>query len=59
MVGLDLNNSRIITCHIGNGSSITAIVNGKSIDTSMGLTPLEGLVMGTRCGDVDANAVST
>ena len=57
MVGLDLNNSRIITCHIGNGSSITAIVNGKSIDTSMGLTPLEGLVMGTRCGDVDANAV--
>ena len=57
MVGLDVNNSRIITCHIGNGSSITAIVNGKSIDTSMGLTPLEGLIMGTRCGDVDANAV--
>ncbi len=57
MVGLDVNNSRIITCHIGNGSSITAIVNGRSIDTSIGLTPLEGLVMGTRCGDVDANAV--
>ena len=55
--GLDPENSRIITCHIGNGSSITAIVNGKSIDTSMGLTPLEGLIMGTRCGDVDANAV--
>ena len=57
MVGLDINDSRIITCHIGNGSSITAIQNGKSIDTSMGLTPLEGLIMGTRCGDVDPNAI--
>ena len=57
MVGLDVNNSRVVTCHIGNGSSITAIVNGKSIDTSMGLTPLEGLIMGTRCGDVDPNAI--
>lgn len=57
MVGLDVDNSKIVTCHIGNGSSITAIVNGRSIDTSMGLTPLEGLLMGTRCGDVDANAV--
>ena len=57
MVGLDIDNSKIVTCHIGNGSSITAIVNGRSIDTSMGLTPLEGLLMGTRCGDVDANAV--
>ncbi len=57
LVGLDINNSKVITCHIGNGSSITAIVNGKSIDTSMGLTPLEGLIMGTRCGDVDANAI--
>ena len=57
MVGLDINNSKIITCHIGNGSSITAILNGKSIDTSMGLTPLEGLIMGTRCGDVDPNAI--
>ena len=57
MVGLDINDSRIITCHIGNGSSITAIHNGKSIDTSMGLTPLEGLIMGTRCGDVDPNAI--
>jgi acetate kinase len=46
----DLN---IITCHLGNGSSITAVKGGKSIDTSMGLTPLEGLVMGTRCGDID------
>jgi acetate kinase len=44
---------RIISCHLGNGASITAIKNGKSIDTSMGLTPLEGLVMGTRCGDID------
>ncbi len=57
MVGIDLNASKIITCHIGNGSSITAVQNGKSIDTSMGLTPLEGLLMGTRCGDIDANAV--
>ena len=57
MVGLDINNSKIITCHIGNGSSITAILNGKSVDTSMGLTPLEGLIMGTRCGDVDPNAI--
>jgi acetate kinase len=44
---------KIITCHIGNGASITAIDGGKSIDTSMGFTPLEGLVMGTRCGDID------
>ena len=57
MVGIDINNSKIITCHIGNGSSITAVQNGKSIDTSMGLTPLEGLIMGTRCGDVDPNAI--
>jgi acetate kinase len=45
MLGLDIDNSKLITCHIGNGSSITAIVNGKSVDTSMGLTPLEGLIM--------------
>lgn len=49
---------RIITCHVGNGGSITAIKNGKSIDTSMGLTPVEGLLMGTRCGDIDAGAVT-
>ena len=54
---LDINNSKIITCHIGSGSSITAIVNGKSIDTSMGFTPLEGLTMGTRCGNIDPNIV--
>lgn len=55
--GLDLGNSRIITCHIGNGSSITAVRNGKSIDTSMGFTPLEGMIMGTRCGVIDPNIV--
>ncbi|WMY96678.1 MAG: acetate kinase [Arsenophonus sp.] len=47
----------IITCHLGNGSSITAILNGKSVDTSMGLTPLEGLVMGTRSGDIDPSII--
>lgn len=57
VLGLNVNNSRLITCHIGNGSSIAAIVNGKCIDTSMGLTPTEGLMMGTRCGDVDAGAL--
>jgi acetate kinase len=50
---LDKSNSKIITCHLGNGASINAIKNGKSIDTSMGFTPLEGLMMGTRCGDID------
>jgi acetate kinase len=56
-LGLDPNNSRIITCHIGNGGSISAIKNGKSVDTSMGFTPIEGLMMGTRCGDIDMGAV--
>lgn len=55
--GLDINHSKIITCHIGNGSSVTAIENGKSIDTSMGFTPLEGMIMGTRCGSIDASIV--
>ncbi len=55
--GLDINNSKIITCHIGNGASITAIVNGKSFDTSMGFTPVDGLMMGTRCGTVDPGAL--
>ena len=54
--GLDLNNSKIITCHLGNGSSITAVENGKSIDTSMGFSPLEGVLMGTRCGNIDTEA---
>ncbi|BGI51081.1 MAG: acetate kinase [Arsenophonus endosymbiont of Ceratovacuna japonica] len=48
-----INELNLITCHLGNGGSVTAIVNGKSVDTSMGLTPLEGLVMGTRSGDID------
>ena len=56
--GLDLENSKIITCHLGNGSSITAIANGKSIDTSMGFTPLEGIIMGTRCGSIDPEVVT-
>lgn len=50
---LNQEHSRIITCHLGNGSSIAAVVDGKCIDTSMGLTPLEGLIMGTRSGDID------
>ena len=57
-VGLDINNSKIITCHIGNGSSVTAVKNGKCIDTSMGFTPLEGMIMGTRCGNVDGNVIT-
>ncbi len=56
--GLDINNSKIITCHLGNGSSVTAVANGKSIDTSMGFTPLEGVIMGTRCGCVDPDVVT-
>jgi acetate kinase len=55
---LDYKTQRIITCHLGNGASITAIKDGKSIDTSMGLTPVEGLIMGTRSGDVDAGALT-
>ncbi len=54
---LGKENSKIITCHLGNGSSISAVLNGKCVDTSMGLTPLEGMVMGTRSGDIDAAAV--
>ena len=57
MAGLDINNSKIITCHIGAGSSICAVLNGKSFETSMGFTPLEGMIMGTRVGNIDANAV--
>ncbi|MFR9523181.1 MAG: acetate kinase [Rikenellaceae bacterium] len=56
--GIDFNNSKIVTCHVGNGGSVTAILNGKSFDTSMGFSPLDGLVMGTRCGNVDASAVT-
>ena len=57
-LGLDYENTKVITAHIGGGGSITAVKNGKSIDTSMGLTPVEGLVMGTRCGDVDLGAIT-
>ena len=56
--GLDPENSKVITCHLGNGSSITAVLNGKSIDTTMGFTPLEGLIMGTRCGNIDPEIVT-
>lgn len=58
LAGLDFDHARIITCHIGNGASITAVWNGKSYDTSMGFSPLDGLVMGTRCGQVDASAIT-
>jgi len=53
ILGVPYESQRIITAHIGNGGSITAIKNGKSVDTSMGMTPTEGLIMGTRCGDID------
>jgi|TARA_B100001079_G_scaffold227476_1_gene205331 acetate kinase len=53
IVGKDISKLKIITCHLGNGASIAAVKYGKSMDTSMGFTPLEGLIMGTRCGDVD------
>ena len=58
ILNLDYNKTRMITCHLGNGASITAIKDGKSLDTSMGLTPVEGLIMGTRSGDVDAGALT-
>ena len=57
ITGMEAEGSRIITCHIGNGGSISAVKDGKSMDTSMGLTPLEGLMMGTRSGDIDAGAI--
>ncbi len=53
ILGIDFEKSKIISCHLGNGASIAAIKNGKSVDTSMGFTPVEGLIMGTRCGDID------
>ncbi len=58
ILGVDIKTQKIITCHIGNGGSITAVLNGKSVDTSMGLTPTEGLMMGTRSGDVDPGALT-
>jgi len=58
ILNVDYSSKKIITCHLGNGASITAIKNGKSLDTSMGLTPVEGLIMGTRSGDIDAGALT-
>lgn len=58
LLGVDIKTQKIITCQVGNGGSITAIANGKSVDTSMGLTPTEGLMMGTRVGDVDPGAIT-
>ena len=58
LTGKNLDGTKIVTCHLGNGASLTAIKDGKSFDTSMGMTPLEGLVMGTRCGDIDPAIVT-
>ncbi|MGM0621581.1 MAG: acetate/propionate family kinase [Bacteroidota bacterium] len=57
ITGLDYQSCKIVSCHLGNGASAAAIKNGKSIDTSMGFTPVEGLLMGTRCGDIDAGVL--
>ena len=57
--GLDKEKAKVIVCHLGNGASVSASIGGKCVDTSMGLTPLEGLIMGTRSGDVDAAVVQT
>jgi len=57
-LGLDPKNSKLITCHVGNGGSIAAIKNGESVDTTMGFTPVEGLLMGTRAGDIDAGIIT-
>jgi acetate kinase len=57
-LGVDINKQKIITCHLGNGASITAIKGGKSVDTSMGLTPVEGMIMGTRSGDLDLGVLT-
>lgn len=57
-LGVKPEGLKVITCHIGNGASIAAVKDGKCVDTTMGLTPLEGLMMGTRCGDIDAGAVT-
>jgi acetate kinase len=58
MLGKDIKDCKIITCHLGNGASIAAVDGGKTVDTSMGFTPLEGLAMGTRCGDIDPAIVT-
>ncbi|MCM1041749.1 MAG: acetate kinase [Bacteroides sp.] len=56
LAGIDIEHSKIISCHLGNGASVAAVLNGKSVDTSMGYTPVEGLMMGTRAGDLDLGA---
>ncbi|MCW3807261.1 acetate/propionate family kinase [Plebeiibacterium marinum] len=58
ILGLDIKNSKVISCHLGNGASISAVKNGESVDTSMGFTPVEGLMMGTRAGDLDIGAAT-
>lgn len=58
MLNIDVNDLKLITCHLGNGASVSAIKHGRSVETSMGFTPLEGLVMGTRCGDLDPSIVT-
>ncbi len=58
LTGMDINHSKIVTCHLGNGGSVAAVLNGKSVDTSMGFTPMEGVEMGTRCGTIDAGIVT-
>ncbi|MDP2335550.1 MAG: acetate kinase [Bacteroidota bacterium] len=57
LLGVDYQTQKIISCHLGNGASVAAVKNGKSFDTSMGFTPIEGLIMGTRCGDLDIGVV--
>ena len=57
LTGVDYGHSKIVTCHIGSGASVTAILDGKSYDTSMGFTPVDGLIMGTRCGSTDPGAL--
>lgn len=58
ILGVNKEDKKVITCHLGNGASVAAIDGGKSVDTSMGLTPVEGLIMGTRCGDLDLGALT-
>ncbi|MBO5226698.1 MAG: acetate kinase [Ruminococcus sp.] len=58
VMGKDIKDLKIVSCHLGNGSSITAVQNGQSVDTTMGFTPLDGVLMGTRCGNVDPSAVT-
>lgn len=56
-MGKTKEKARIVSCHLGNGASICAVQDGISIDTSMGFTPMEGLIMGTRCGDIDPGSI--